>query len=210
LQPLKLGGLAYGPDTPLQWGVSERAVDFFDVKGDLQSLFPGDGWAFVPSPHPALHPGRSAAIERNGQRVGFIGELHPRWRQAYELSGNAVVFEVEAQALMERALATFVPLAKQQPAWRDIAIVVPRSVTHSALIAAVQAAESGVVRDVTLFDVYEPKAPIPGIADGERSLALRMELRDDVQTLTDERIEAVVAGVVVSLGQRLGARLRAQ
>ncbi|MCE9661291.1 MAG: phenylalanine--tRNA ligase subunit beta [Burkholderiales bacterium] len=209
-QPLRVGGLAFGAATPLQWGEPERTVDFFDVKGDLEALFAPLRPAFVPASHPALHPGRSAAIEVEGRRVGFVGELHPRWRQAYELPGNAVVFELEAEALMGRAVPTFVPLPKQQPALRDLAVVAKKSVTHQALMAAVEAGAAGVVRASTLFDIYEPKTPVPGIADDERSLALRLELRDDAQTLTDERIESVVAGVLASLASRLGVRLRAQ
>ncbi len=99
-QPLKLGGLAFGPAAPPQWGVAERPVDFFDVKGDLEALMQPARARFVPAPHPALHPGRSAAIELGGARVGFIGELHPRWRQAYELPAPAIVFEIDAEALM--------------------------------------------------------------------------------------------------------------
>ena len=76
---------------PLQWGEAERAVDFFDVKGDLEALFGRVRPSFVPAAHPALHPGRSAAIEVDGCRVGFVGELHPRRRQAYELAGIASV-----------------------------------------------------------------------------------------------------------------------
>ena len=208
-QPLRLAGLAFGPAQPLQWGVAERPVDFFDVKGDVEALIGEADVRFVPAPHPALHPGRSAAIECRGARIGFIGELHPRWRQAYELPGNAIVFEVDADALALRRLPTFVSLPKQQPAWRDIAVVASSRVTHDALIEAVEAGAQGVVRATTLFDVYEPKTPNAGIGEGERSLALRLELRDDDQTLTDERIDSVVAGVVAALDARLGVRLRA-
>jgi phenylalanyl-tRNA synthetase beta chain len=165
---------------------------------------------FVPAAHPALHPGRSAAIAIDGRSVGFVGELHPRWRQAYELPGNAVVFEIDAEALMRRPVPSFEPLPKQQPAWRDLAVVARKSVTHQALQAAVEAAAGDVLRGSTLFDIYEPKTPVPGIAADERSLALRLELRDDAQTLTDERIESVVAGVLSALEARLGVRLRAQ
>jgi len=209
-QPLKLGGLAFGAAVPLQWGEAERPVDFFDVKGDLEALFGRLRPSFVPVPHPALHPGRSAAIEVDGERVGFVGELHPRWRQAYELPGNAIVFEIDAEALMRRPVPTFEPLPKQQPAWRDIAVVAKKSVTHQALMAAVEAGAAGLVRASTLFDIYEPRTPAPGIADDERSLALRLELRDDAHAHTDERIESVVAGVLASLESRLGVRLRAQ
>ncbi|MEO5843666.1 MAG: phenylalanine--tRNA ligase subunit beta [Caldimonas sp.] len=209
-QPLRLGGLAFGPAAPPQWGVAERSVDFFDVKGDLEALLAPAVARFVAAPHPALHPGRSAAIELDGERIGVIGELHPRWRQAYEIPGNAIVFEIDAAALLRRSLPTFAPLPKQQSAWRDIAIVVGRDVRHAALMEAITAAREATVRGTTLFDIFEPPQGGAGIAAGERSLAVRIELRDDERTLTDEQIERIVAAVVASLGERLGARLRQQ
>jgi phenylalanyl-tRNA synthetase beta chain len=207
-QPLALGGLAWGPAAPAQWGVEERAVDFFDVKGDLEALFAPAVARFVAAPHPALHPGRSAAIEIDGVRVGVVGELHPRWRQAYELPGSVVVFEIDAEALLRRALPTFAPLPKQQSTWRDLSLVVGRDVRHEALMAAIDAAGEPAVRGATLFDVFEPKGGAAGIAAGERSVSVRLELRDEDRTLTDEQIEAVVAAVVGSLERRLDARLR--
>ena len=209
-QPLMLGGLAHGPAAPAQWGVAERAVDFHDVKGDLEALLAPVVATFVAAPHPALHPGRSAAIELDGERVGLVGELHPRWRQAYELPGSVVVFEIEAEALLRRALPAFAPLPKQQSAWRDIAVVAGGDVRHDALMAAIAAAGEPAVRDATLFDIFEPKGGAAGIEEGERSLAIRLELRDDSRTLTDEQIERVVGAVVESLRQRLGVRLRQQ
>jgi phenylalanyl-tRNA synthetase beta chain len=209
-QPLMLGGLAYGPAVPPQWGAAERSVDFFDVKGDIESLLAPAVARFVAAPHPALHPGRSAAIELDGKRIGFIGELHPRWRQAYEIAGNAIVFELDADALQRRAVPTFAPLPKQQSTWRDIAVVVGRDVTHAALMGAIAAAGESAVREATLFDVFEPPQGAAGIAPGERSLAIRLELRDDERTLTDEQIERTVDAVVASLAGRVGARLRQQ
>jgi phenylalanyl-tRNA synthetase beta chain len=207
-QPLRLGGLAFGPAEPAQWGVPERAVDFFDVKGDLESLLLPAVARFVPAAHPALHPGRSASIELDGVLVGHLGELHPRWRQAYDLSSSPIVFELDAAALMRRSLPVFAPLPKQQPAWRDIAVVAGRDVSHAALMEAIESGGGAAVRSATLFDIYEPKAAGAGIGEGERSLAVRLEVRDDAQTLTDERIDAVVAGVLTALEQRLGVRLR--
>jgi phenylalanyl-tRNA synthetase beta chain len=209
-QPLRLGGLAFGPVAPPQWGVAERIVDFFDVKGDVEALLAPAVARFVAAPHPALHPGRSAAIELDGERIGVIGELHPRWRQAYEIPGNAIVFELDAEALQRRPLPAFTMLAKQQSAWRDIAIVVGRDVTHAALMDAINAAGESSVRGATLFDIFAPPQGAAGIAAGERSLAVRLEIRDDERTLTDEQIERVVGAVVASLGARLGARLRQQ
>ena len=207
-QPLKLGGLAFGPAAPPQWGVAERPVDFFDIKADLEALMQPARARFVPASHPAFHPGRSAAIELGGARVGFIGELHPRWRQAYELPAPAIVFEIDAEALMGRSLPTFAPLPKQQSAWRDIAIVARRDVTHQALMAAIDSGGDSLIRSATLFDIYEPKVAAAGIDEGERSLAIRLELRDDGRTLNDEQIERVVAGAVAALERGVGARLR--
>jgi phenylalanyl-tRNA synthetase beta chain len=209
-QPLRLGGLAFGPATPAQWGVAERSVDFFDVKGDIEALLAPAVARFVPAPHPALHPGRSAAIELDGERIGVIGELHPRWRQAYDIPGNAIVFEIDAEALQRRRVPVFAPLPKQQSAWRDIALVVGRDASHAALDEAIVAAGERAVRGATLFDIFEPPQGATGIAAGERSLAIRLELRDDERTLTDEQIERIVAAVVASLAERLGARLRQQ
>jgi phenylalanyl-tRNA synthetase beta chain len=207
-QPVRLGGLAWGPAEPVQWGVPERSIDFFDVKGDLESLFLPATARFTPAPHPALHPGRSAAIELDGVRIGFLGELHPRWRQAYDLTGAPVAFELDAEPLMQRRLPLFAALPKHQPAWRDLAVVARRDVSHAALMEVIEGGGGSAIRSATLFDIYEPKSPGAGIGEGERSLAVRLEVRDDAQTLTDERIDAVVAGVLAALEQRLGVRLR--
>ena len=209
-QPLRLGGLAFGPFAPQQWGIADRPVDFYDVKGDLEALLAPLEARFIVASHPALHPGRCAAIEVAGERVGIVGELHPRWRQTYELHGTAIVFEIDAQALMSRPLPEFAVLPRQQSSWRDIAVVAVRDVSHDALMGAIGSGEGGIVRGATLFDIYEPKGAATGFAEGERSLAVRLELRDDSRTLTDEHIERAVAGVLASLVAQLGVRLRTQ
>jgi phenylalanyl-tRNA synthetase beta chain len=208
-QPLRLAGLAYGAADDVQWGRKEVGVDFFDVKGDVEALLGPRGATFVPSNHPAMHPGRCAAIEIDGRRIGHVGELHPRWRQGYELPLAPVVFELELAALLERALPVFEPVQRQQSAWRDLALIVGEEVTHERLMGAIAQAGSGLVRSAKLFDIYRPAVPSAEIAAGERSMAVRLELLDDEETLTDERIEAEVAQVLQALGRRLHARLRA-
>jgi phenylalanyl-tRNA synthetase beta chain len=208
-QPMRVAGLAYDTVDELQWGSKARAVDFFDVKGDVEQLLAPQSVTFKPAPHPAMHPGRSASVEIDGQVIGFVGELHPRWRQAYELPGTPVLFELDANALMGRELPSFHPIPRQQSAWRDIAVIAGEQVTHAALIEVASAAEGQLVRSVKLFDVYKPASATADMAPGERSLALRLEIGDDSTTLTDERIEAVKAQVVSALSSRLGVRLRA-
>jgi phenylalanyl-tRNA synthetase beta chain len=208
-QPVRVAGLAWGAADTLQWGTAERGVDFFDVKGDVESLFEPVRVRFAAAEHPALHPGRSARVEVDGRAIGWVGELHPRWCQAYELAQPPVVFELDLEALSGRPLPMAHPLPRQQSALRDLALVVGEGVTHDALIATLTDDASGLVRSAHLFDLYKPKAGSAGWAAGERSMAVRLELRDDDATLTDERIESALAEALARVGQRLGARLRA-
>lgn len=209
-QPLRVGGLAYGPADELQWGHVERAVDFFDVKGDIEALVAPRQARFVRAEHPALHPGRSARVEIDGQAVGFVGELHPRWRQAYELPAAPVLFELDAAALTSRLVPVYAGLPRQQSVWRDVAVIVDDQVSHEALLQTILAAPTqGLVRQAKLFDIYKPKAPTADIGAQQRSLAVRLELLDDEATLTDERIDTAMQAVFSTLQSQLGARPRA-
>lgn len=192
----------------MQWSVKERSVDFYDVKGDIEALFAPRTVRFEPAEHPALHPGRSARVVLDGRAVGHVGELHPRWRQGYELPGAPILFELEADALTARNVPVAAPIARQQSAWRDIAVIAGEQVTHDALIETITSADRALIRSARLFDIYKPAAATADMAAGERSLAVRLELLDDTTTLTDERIEAAVAAVLDALKTRLGARLR--
>jgi phenylalanyl-tRNA synthetase beta chain len=208
-QPMRLAGLAYGPADSLQWGSAERGTDFFDAKGDVEALLAPRAARFVPAEHAALHPGRSARIEVDGRAVGWIGELHPRWRQAYELPQAPLLFEIDLDAATTGTLPAYRPIPRQQSAWRDLALVLADRVSHDMLLTAVTEGDaSGLVHSAQLFDLYKPKAPSADIGADERSLAVRVELLDDQATLTDERIDAAVAGIVEHLRRALGARLR--
>ncbi|MDP2743009.1 MAG: phenylalanine--tRNA ligase subunit beta [Hydrogenophaga sp.] len=214
-QPMHVAGLAFGSVEALQWGVPERAVDFFDVKGDVQALLAPWNPEFRVWEHPAFHPGRSAAIWLNDQCIGHMGELHPRWRQAYELPLAPVLFELDLNAVLARQVPAYQPVSRFQSVQRDLAIVVKESVTHAAIMEAIHAAGSPWLHDALLFDVYRPKkqvAPggaLPGaLAEDEKSLAVRLVLKRDDATLTEEAIEANVKSVLGSLQERVAARLR--
>ena len=208
-QPIKLAGLAYGDAGELQWGTAERPVDFYDVKGDLEAMLSPRTARFVAAAHPAMHPGRCAAIELDGKVIGHVGELHPRWRQAYELPLAPVVFELDADPVMDLPLPSYKVLPRQQAVARDIAVVVSEQVSHERLMQVVLAAPTGgLLRSARLFDIYKPKQPTAEIGLHERSLAVRLELLDEDATLTDERIEAAKQSVIEALKRETGARLR--
>ncbi len=208
VQPMRIAALAYGAADSVQWGSDDRAADFFDLKGDVRALLAPLLPRFEPATHPALHPGRCAAVSVRGQPIGHLGELHPRWRQAYELPHAALLFELELDAVLAAPLPSFEALPRQQTAQRDLAIIVGDCVGHDDLLRCLCDDASGLIRDALLFDVYRPAQPAAGMARGERSMAVRLELLDEQTTLTDERIEAAVAAAVQRVSERLSGRLR--
>lgn len=209
-QPMRVAGLAGGPVNALQWGEPERVADFYDAKGDVEALLAPRRADFRAAEHPALHPGRCAAVWLDGRCIGHVGELHPRWRQAYDLPSAPVLFELELDAVLARPVPAFQAVSRHQPVERDLAIVVHESVTHDAVMAAIRAAGGEWLRDAVLFDVYRPKkgAPAGSLSANEKSLAVRLVLNRDDATLTEEQIEATVAAALAALQQRTGARLR--
>jgi phenylalanyl-tRNA synthetase beta chain len=211
-QPMRIAGLVGGSADALQWGRKEQGVDFFDAKGDVEALLAPLKAEFAPGAHPAMHPGRCAQVVLDGKVIGHVGELHPKWRQSYELATAPVVFELALDAVLARPVPEFKPVAKFQSVQRDIAVVVGDNVTHAALMAAVWAAPtSGLLRDAQLFDVYRPKLAKDAVAaDGatDRSLAVRLTLNSDEATLTEEQIETAVKAVVDQLVVAVAARQR--
>ena len=211
-QPMRLAGLAWGPEQPLGWQGKARAVDFFDVKGDVEALLAPRQAQFVPAEHPALHPGRSAQAMLDGVAIGHVGELHPRWRQAWDLPSGPVLFELALDAVLAREVPLARGVAKHQPVERDIAVIVPEAVTHQQLMQSIHAAPTeGLLQAAVLFDIYRPKADAAGgaLAVGEKSLAVRLTLGSAEATLTDAHIDAAMQAVIAHLAQQLGARLRA-
>jgi phenylalanyl-tRNA synthetase beta chain len=208
-QTMRVAGLAYGGADALQWAAKDRSVDFFDLKGDIEALLAPRVARFVAAEHPAMHPGRCTRIELDGVVIGYAGELHPKWRQAYELPHAPMLFEIDAAALTARELPSLVPVQRQQSVWRDLSLIAGEAVTHEALTQTIAAApQAGLVKSTRLFDIYKPTSPSGDMKPGERSLALRLEIRDDDSTLTDERIDNVVAQVLAALREHVGARLR--
>ncbi|MFM7330613.1 MAG: phenylalanine--tRNA ligase subunit beta [Brachymonas sp.] len=209
-QPMRIAALAWGGAAQRQWSSKDIAVDFYDAKGDVEALLAPAKPEFKAFEHPAMHPGRCAQILLNGQAIGVVGELHPRWKQGYEITGAApVLFELDVNAVMQRALPSAVAISKFQAVERDIAVVVKDSVSHAALMQAIHAAPTqGLLQDALLFDVFRAKEPSAALAADEKSLAIRLSLQDEGATLTDEQIDSAVAAVLDALAQSLGARLR--
>jgi phenylalanyl-tRNA synthetase beta chain len=208
-QPKRLAAMAYGPAQDEQWGAPSRPVDYFDVKADLEAMFAPLPLRFVKSEHPALHPGRSATVELDGRAVGFIGELHPRWLQKYELAQAPVLFEVDAVALQQRPVPKYEEISKFPGATRDLALVVKNGVAAQdvldAFIAEKQVNPAGkIVQAIVLFDEYRGK----GLQADEKSLAFRFSLQDTQTTLQDDVVDALMAAMADAAGQKHNATRR--
>ena len=212
-QPMRVAGAIYGAASRQGWGGKQTPADFFDIKGDVEALLSPRQARFEAVVHPALHPGRSARVVLNGQVIGVVGELHPRWRQTWELPAAPVLFELDFEAVLRGDLPQAQAVPRQQPVERDVAVVVKEAVSYAQLMNAIQSAPTeGLLRQATLFDIYRPDAKsagTTGIAVGDKSLAVRLVLGSDEGTLTDERIDAVVQAVLARLQADVGARLRA-
>ncbi len=215
-QPMRVAGLAYGAAAQQQWGIQDAKVDFYDVKGDVEALLAPLKPVFEAAEHPAMHPGRCARVVLNGQAIGFVGELHPKWRQEWDLAQAPVMFELELNAVLAREVPVFQAVSKHQAVERDIAVVVKESVTHAQVMAAVAAGvQGGILRNAVLFDVFRPKKlkageeAAPGsLAQDEKSLGVRLTLGRDDAALSDVEIDTAMQGAIAALQSQLQARLR--
>ncbi|HMM55029.1 MAG TPA: phenylalanine--tRNA ligase subunit beta [Candidatus Desulfobacillus sp.] len=203
-QPQRIAALAWGPAAPEQWGLATRQVDFFDAKGDVEALLAPAGALFERIDHPALHPCRSAGILIDGKAVGLIGELHPLWVQKYGLVTAPVVFELELDAVVGRALPAYEEVSRFPAVVRDLALLVGLDQPAQPLLEAMSRAAPSFVREITLFDVYHGK----GLDPNKKSLAFRVVMQDTGRTLSDGEVEAAMAGLVKTATEKFAARLR--
>ncbi len=203
-QPIRIGGAAYGPALPEQWDSAERPADFFDVKGDLEALCAPLAPRFEPAAHPAFHPGRSARVLVDGKPAGWLGELHPKWLQRYELPLPPVLFELDAEALLGLPLPRPQVPSRFPPLVRDIALVFPEDTPVQAVFDAIEAEKSPIVQSVRLFSLYRGS----GLPPGRKSLAFRVVMQHTGRTLTDAEADAARESLVSLLGRKFSASLR--
>lgn len=202
----RIAAVAIGDARAEQWGDDERPVDFHDLKGDLDSLAAcaGARLQYRPSQQPQGHPGRSADVYRDDQRIGWIGELHPRLLRALDLDHAAVGFEVDLEPLRRRALPRLQALGRFPSVRRDLAFVVPEAVTWAAIETSIQTVAGPLLVGLGLFDVYAGK----GVESGFKSLAMGLILQEKSRTLTEQDVEEVVQRVTDALQHEHGARIR--
>ncbi len=207
-QELMIAGLVSGEAEPEGWATLARTVDFFDIKADLEALFAQTGssgeFQFQADSHSALHPGQSARITRDNKTVGWLGKLHPELERKLDLTSGVYLFEIGVNDLLQGRLPAFKPLSKYPSIRRDIAIVVDHEVEFDALRQTIRESVPEILREILLFDVYTGEK----VDSGRKSLALGLILQESSHTLTDEKVESVMARVIAALADRYNAQLR--
>jgi phenylalanyl-tRNA synthetase beta chain len=205
-----LAGIATGERWPQQWGSRSEPIDFYDMKGDVVAVLglTGDvsSVRFEPDSLPALRPGRTARIYRDGKAVGWLGEVHPQVAKALNLSTTAFLFELETRSSFSVKPLNYKKISKFPSVRRDLAIVVDESVPLAVLQENVTVSASGLLSELRVFDVYRG----PSIESGRKSVALGLILQDSSRTLTDVDADAVVTAVATRLRDVLSATIRDQ
>ncbi|MFK9098503.1 phenylalanine--tRNA ligase subunit beta [Pseudomonas guariconensis] len=206
-QPM-IAGVATGSRLPEGWANGRDSLDFFDVKADVEALLGYSGaledFTFVAGKHPALHPGQTARIERDGKEVGYIGAIHPELAKTLGLERPVFVFELVLGEVVEGRLPKFSELSKFPEVRRDLALIAGRDVASSSVLEVIRDNAGEWLTDLRLFDVYQGK----GIDPDRKSLAVGLTWQHPSRTLNDDEVNTTLQNILTSLEQRLNTTLR--
>jgi phenylalanyl-tRNA synthetase beta chain len=203
-----IAGVIFGSTQPEQWGAASRAVDFFDLKGDVESLLLLTGelsrYEFATSSPDSLHPGQSARILMDGEEIGLLGLIHPKVAEQLDIPLRTYLFEIALKPLQNGIISHFSPLSKYPALRRDLAFIVDEHVAANELISAIRRSAPPFMRNLKLFDLYQGEH----IDSGRKSLALGLTLQEETRTLTDPEVEDAINKIVNHLRDEFGATLR--
>lgn len=206
-QPQRVGGLLHGPADAPGWDAPVRPVDFYDLKGDVESLLAlrRRTVTFEPADHPALHPGRSArVVGEDGAAIGVLGALHPALCQTLELPSDVYLFELELDSVRDAAVPKQRVVSRFPASTRDLAVLVDVDLPVGALLQAVGKACEERLTEARIFDVYAGK----GIDSAKKSVGLGLTFQDPSRTLTDAEVNELIERAITALSDQFGAELR--
>lgn len=207
-QEAMLAGVISGSRLPEGWANGRESVDFYDLKADVEALLGYVGaaaaFSFVPGEHPALHPGQTARIEREGRLVGFMGALHPELAKTLGLDQPVFLFELVLAEVATGRMPAFSELSRFPEVRRDLALLVDREQPAEAVLATIREAAGEWLTDLKLFDVYHGK----GIDPHRKSLAVGLTWQHPSRTLNDDEVSTTTQNIIISLEERFNATLR--
>jgi phenylalanyl-tRNA synthetase beta chain len=204
-QDLTVGGVMWGKQKPEAWHSDNAETDFFDVKGLVEELaqWAGLNLTYAALDDSAMHPGQSAAVLLDGKNIGRVGRLHPQVENTLDVE-EFYVFELDAQAILQRPKRGHGKVSRFPAVRRDIAVVVQQDIGAQTVLDVLAKGMGALCTKITLFDVYQGD----GIGSEEKSLAIGLTLQSQENTLGEEEINAVAQTAIGLLEQHCGARLR--
>jgi len=195
-----------GPRTELSWQADKEPLDFFDAKGVVENLLNQLGLkaSFDIGDDEILFPGRRADIIVEDDKVGIVGDVHPRVAQAFELSGATGLIEIDLEEVLAKitGVKEYQPIPRFPSVTRDIALVVDEQVSYQTVENIIQS--FSLVTEVNLFDLYRGKQ----IPEVKKSFAIRIIYQSPSYTLTDEEVDQTQEQMLARLRQELSANLR--
>ena len=204
----RVAGIAVGSVRPEHWDDPSRAVDFYDVKGDVEALLGltgrGGDFDFKATSRSLLNPANAAEIHLGGESVGLLGRLHPSVERRLDLSEGAVVFELDLASAFQVKLPKYRPFSKFPFIRRDLALVVAETV-HAADLTKLVSDELGEhLYRAVIFDEYRGE----NLNSGSKSIGLGLILQDVSRTLTDADADQMLASATKRLESEIGATIR--
>lgn len=204
----QLAAIVCGNAVALQWGEPTRSVDFFDLKGDLESIAAFCGQAFScrasATPPPWAHPRCTAQIQCEGRTCGWIGQLHPSLLAAYDIRLPTFALTLQTELVMRQPMKAAQTPSRFPVVRRDISILVSQTCRWEAIARTIWQVAGPLLAELKLFDRYCG----PGVQSGQVSFAIGFILKDNTRTLIDQDVEQAVTTVIAALAQEHGAVIR--
>ncbi|WP_218813369.1 phenylalanine--tRNA ligase subunit beta [Rickettsiella endosymbiont of Dermanyssus gallinae] len=203
-----LAGIAVGDSAAEQWGLAKKNLDFFSVKSDIEALLrlteQLSNTQFIPTSHPALHPGQSAELIQGEEVLGYFGALHPKLLMELDLIGPVYLFELSLSKMIQSKLPCFEAFSKFPLVRRDISFWVEETFSAQAILEQVKKDAGDWLNDSYLFDVYHDKEK----EKAKRSLALALLWQHPSRTLVDTEVDDLLKKVIQGLEQHFTIQLR--
>ena len=200
-----VGGLITGVEGKDNWSGSNKAMDFFDLKGNIETVLPDSSkFTFKKGQVSYLHPGKTAFLYKAQRLVGYIGTVNPRLLDKFDIKNEVSFFEIDIGEISSNRSLKFKKFSRYPLAQRDLSFVVNEDAASSTITAAIASKAGSDLKAANLFDVYVGK----GISKGKKSLTYSLSWQSKNRTLTDDEVDKIMEKIVSFLSKKFNAKLR--
>jgi len=200
-----VGGLITGVEGKDNWSGSNKAMDFFDLKGNIETVLPDSSrFTFKKGQVSDLHPGKTAFLYKAQTLVGYVGTVNPKLLDKFDIKSEVNFFEIDVNEISSNRSLKFKKFSRYPLAQRDLSFVVNEDAASSTITAAIASKAGSDLKAANLFDVYVGK----GIAKGKKSLTYSLSWQSKNRTLTDDEVDKIMGKIVSFLSKKFNAKLR--